>query len=72
MSYATEIEISVSKSLGYTNNCNVQRGHVFDRGNLHVWSIFHDWQTARLIGGQYTKHKKFADLTEALRARSWT
>lgn len=74
MTYATPVETNLADDIGYSYDCNQQRGHVFKKGTRHVWSCSTDaqdrlllaWQTADLIDGRYINHKKFTDLSEAL------
>lgn len=80
MTYATSEEVRLAESLGYGWNCNQQRGHVFQRGQRHIWACAADrprvgdhdgplaaWMTADLGPGGFTNHQKFVDLADALR-----
>lgn len=81
MSYATDAEIQLAESLGYTWDVNQQRGHHFVKGQRHVWACaatptcraennygpLMAWQTADLIDNHYQSHLKFNDLSDALR-----
>lgn len=64
--YATAKEIEHATECGYTHDCNTHRGSRFERGGRRVWGVHDGWQTADIIDGLYTNHKKFTDLKEAL------
>lgn len=66
MAYATEGEIKLSIFLGYKHEQSAQNGSRFTNGTRNVWSVQDGWQTADLINGFYTNHKKFEMLSDAL------
>jgi hypothetical protein len=76
MTYATPEEVHLAERLGYTHDCNQQRGHVFRKDARHIWACRADhtpdgplaaWMTADLVDGRYRNHRKFLDLEDALR-----
>lgn len=44
-----------------------QSGLAFEFGVVRIWAIQEGWQTADLIDGYFTNHKKFKDLDEAIK-----
>lgn len=66
MTNATQQEIDHATAKGYTHESDTQRGCSFQKLARRVWSVRDGWQTADLIDGRYTNHRKYTDLTEAL------
>lgn len=75
MPYATEDEVKLATELGYSHQRSHRFGSKFQNsGDRRIWSIRMSesssgfgWQTADLENGWYTNHKKFSDLSSALR-----
>lgn len=66
MTYATQQEIDHATAKGYAHESDTQLGCSFQKLARRVWSVRDGWQTADLIDGQYTNHRKYTDLIEAL------
>jgi hypothetical protein len=64
--YATDTEVALGEELGYEHSRDVHRGSRFQRGERRVWSTYSGWQTADIINGEYTNHKHYTNLSEAL------
>ena len=64
-----EQEIKLAKQHGYESYHDRHRGHgwcAFKRKNTHIWKIKEGWVKAFLLNDNYTKHKKYKTLEEAL------
>lgn len=71
MTYATEEQKKLARSLGYEVEQSVVFGNRFWLGRRLVWPIKEGWQTAdymKTLFGQGSKnHKRFKHLEDALR-----
>ena len=75
--YASKQESQLAKDLGFTENRDQHSGSSFDLGLFRVWAAGvgledYGWQTADLDyqSYYYKNHKKFADLSDALRYKA--
>ena len=64
--YLTENEINKALNLGFTVTQCPNKGTSATRGDLHIWNIREGYQTADLIEGRYTNHKKYNNFLDAI------
>jgi len=70
MPYASNEDIELAESLGYTVSRSVMYGHQFSKGMRRVWACYRChrivWQTADEILQHYCNHQVFETLEDAL------
>ena len=79
VTYATDLEDAEADKLGFTIHRSAMKGSTFIKKRRYVWSIvvshsgdpnfsgiWTRWQTADLIEGHFTNHKRFDTLSDAL------
>jgi hypothetical protein len=66
MAYATDKQVELAASLGYTHDRSAERGSSFTNGHRNIWATREGWQTADLLKGHYRNHKKFRMLDDAI------
>ncbi len=59
--YIPEEAIDLAMNHGYTVTLSPQKGVRLERGNRVIWKIRFGWQTADIIDGKFTNHKKYPD-----------